>query len=768
MITIPSAWKVGANRDNWYNNQGTPIWFIRIVAYETTLRISNEKLTLHETDVGWAQYDNRFFDSLNKITMALNFLKGKAGATGQMGQTDLKIANGIVDGVCFKDEYNMDEFINAEVDIWYAPKEASPPYEQGVNVMRVYKGIVTNAKENPKTVTLTINENSNTKHKKVPLRYDEFNVAHSTGWTIPEENIAKVMPISFGEGIFKAYHCDTTDNGTRYYFIGYTYKDIRTSFRTVLYYWEPNEKRYKVIDSAKWTELSYLGGDLKLIRFDVSQLAIYSEMANYLIPSVYVYMHNGLPLALNGDKLADKKKATTSDASNTRARDVSGGFSIGVWESVYNLTFKKTQFDLRGNFDLYIVADVSYENSGAVKRWETRFTWDGNTVTQDHTMYDDDGGAPPHYYCAWIPEEWLNEGYNPNETPASAGLLKKNVSPNDLNALNHILCQLKPLTNPITINEAYTYEASLMQVMLSLPKDMYVKDGFLNNNPQSLIEFIFNQCLNIPSTDIVFDNFIEDHKVDGQIFEEIDSYELFAKIANELGFIFYEDQDSKERFIDIAPGDSVYEITDSDIVRAKDKSLMINKCRTSQDVFSAFFVDYCKQYATGDYQASKYVTKDAHNLGHIDSTLMQQLCQDAHDYYRSEKRLTVKLDYIRDSNTAETILAKLVQFYSRKRVIVAFIATPRIIDLELGDQVRINTSFYSSSQNFYIAGKDIDPKTGLIEYIAFETPWDSSGLVRDMESLERINESSEVWKLVDSAACQDQEAINETEEHGLI
>lgn len=755
MITLPVSWQVGTNRDNWFNNRGTPLYFIRIVSPTGTLRLGNERLSFHEIDEGWAEYDNRHFISIGSIQFALNFLQGQAGAVGQMGETRIVISNAYVDGVRFKDLYNIDDYMYGQVDIWYCPKECGAPYEEGVNVIRKYKGVLTNAREDPDKIILKINEQSNTKHKKVPSRIDEFSEENSLGWEVPDVSVNKIVPICFGSGIFKAYHCNTIDNGTRYYYLCYHYPEIRSSRNLDLFYFEPTTKRFKQVEETKFSELGYLGNTLYLVRFDVSLLPIYEELRKFITPDSVVVYNNfqSIPYAINGNKVKDGKKATTADASENVAYLFTPQDS---WHTPYRLTFKKEQFDLRSNFDMYFVADFSVSSTEGLKRWEAKATWIVETATFGSALWDWDV-ATSHYICCFIPEDWINEGYDPNQN-LSVGLIKKNVAPDDLSATVNIYVAEKSLTNPATNRPCYLYEAGLCQVALALPRDFYVQDDFLNNTTQEAIAFVFQNFLNISASDIIFENFTTDYKIDGQVYEEKDSYDLFMEFANQFGYIFFEDHDSKERFIEIAPADSVYEITDDDIVD-DEGVLEIQKYRTDEDVYSAFFVDYDKNYATFEHEKSAYVTKDNTNCIHVDGATLKEFCQDAYDYYATEKRLTFKLDYVRDRETAERILAKLVQFYSRKRIIIKLNTTLRLTDLEIGDQVKINSSFFSSANNFYVAGKSEDSDANRIEFILFEAPWTSAGLIRSLTEMVQMNEDvTAIIKLADEETEQLNEA----------
>jgi hypothetical protein len=213
-----------------------------------------------------------------------------------------------------------------------------------------------------------------------------------------------------------------------------------------------------------------------------------------------------------------------------------------------------------------------------------------------------------------------------------------------------------------------------------------------------------------------------DYLVEGQIYEEHESYDLFSALANQFGIIFYEDDTGRERFINVAPISPMLSITDDDILLSGE-SPFIEITRTDKDVFSSFYVDYQKFIPENDYERSAYVTPDNHNLIHVDAPMLQQLCHSALVTYNTEKRLTVKLDYVCDGETAERILAKLVQMYSSKKYVIRMQTSWRLCDLEIGDQVRLQMSAFSSERNFYVAGITADAETMIVDLTLFESPW---------------------------------------------
>lgn len=186
--------------------------------------------------------------------------------------------------------------------------------------------------------------------------------------------------------------------------------------------------------------------------------------------------------------------------------------------------------------------------------------------------------------------------------------------------------------------------------------------------------------------------------------------------------------------------------------------------RTAKEVFSSFYVDYQKNIATKNYEASKYVTKDNHNLTYIDAVNMKLLCYNAYQNYNTEKRMSVKLDFVRDDETAERILGKLVQFYSKKRKVIRFKSSLRIMDLEKGDQVTINTSIFGSTQNYYIVGITMDYVAKTIEWILLESPWVGAGVSKVINETMAINEATHFHTGI---MVNETEAINENVVHYL-
>jgi hypothetical protein len=264
-----------------------------------------------------------------------------------------------------------------------------------------------------------------------------------------------------------------------------------------------------------------------------------------------------------------------------------------------------------------------------------------------------------------------------------------------------------------------------------LPKkaiEYYVYGDWDQRTMSAVIDCLFGpHLLNLDSSLIVKENFLTDYKIDAQINERIDSYELISGICEELGFLFYEDELGRERFIDLVPLDYKYEITHNDIL-FKDKDLLAEVTKAENPVYSEFRVEYKKHIVTGEYETNRYVTKDFENLDHVDPAALQDLCLAAYNE-GVRKNMVVQLKYVRDDETAEQILAKLVQFYTRKFKVINYATTLRLLDLEIGDQVRFNVDeYYETSYNYYIMRKRTNYLNNLMEFTLLETPWEQAGL----------------------------------------
>jgi len=438
MKTLPTQWRLGkTSRDFWYNNRGTPIILVRIQRLGGGyIRLSNAEITYKEENGIKYNYSADYFTGISEIGMSLDLLGGYPGATGQLGQCTISINDGELDGLRFTEIYELDQFINATVDVFLTFNEVTL---EDANSIQIYKGVITNYLRDGIFITLSVNDFSTTKHKNIPSRVDEFKEKHSSGWTVPDNNVGKVIPICFGTGMYRAYLVDIVEGTPRYYHVAYHYKDTRITPKASLFYYDPQLRRFIDVPVLWYEEVSYLSGDLYLIRFDINDFAeIAAEMHHYIsCHKVDVsYSDTGYPKVIYEAKLYDRKKIDTTYAASNNEWMFSSSYSgaFGAW-------FHKNLFEDKGNFDLYVHFEASYPTGaeGNPNEWTGQFHSGWFDLEPEFLVKDEWDAVNSHAYNSFIPLEYLPEGYAPSSEPL---LLQKNMKMSDI-ITNFPYCSLR-------------------------------------------------------------------------------------------------------------------------------------------------------------------------------------------------------------------------------------------------------------------------------------------------------------------------------------
>lgn len=116
------------------------------------------------------------------------------------------------------------------------------------------------------------------------------------------------------------------------------------------------------------------------------------------------------------------------------------------------------------------------------------------------------------------------------------------------------------------------------------------------------------------------------------------------------------------------------------------------------NIFTSFKLNYFYNYGKQNYEKSFYVDKNSYTSGGtVISTTEKTLCESAETNYRIKNNFEYSSDWIYDLTTAEYLLQKLVNWFTKQRMIVTW-TTPLsdgsidYIKYELGDQVVLTNS----------------------------------------------------------------------------
>lgn len=741
MKTIPSAWKPTGDRDDWYNNNGTPILFIRVLKVNGEyFRMSTFYSSFKEEGGVPRLYDDKFLKMVTPIDQKLNTTGKKVGATSQMSQLSITINNGEIENEQFTDLCSLNSLVNAKVEIWLCFKECS---EYSIdNSMKFPCGLISGFHFKGDVITLKVNEYSHLKQKEIPYTVKEFHDKYpqTPAWTIPETHKNKIIPITIGEGIFKltAVSNPITVTTTKFA-IGHPIPDgISTNGKML--YWVDEVKNYKGIKDDAITLARDLPSDIHTAQID--SMWLMPEEARGLI-RIQPYDITEIFGSCFGDKDAIKDGAIGTIAKfgwTIAETDVAyvghNTLTFETWISIWKLKFKRDLFPKNLIFDIYVCGDYIY--AGANENPKARWGFDPTNITDGLMGYlyparfdlfvEGEGGSQGRgSFATRLMSEVGSDCYRRN-TDEYYVKVATQANYNDLTA-DDIEIMIK-LWREDADDFTRTYQCHECYIaILPLPplRDFYIQGAYGNDTFQDAIKAIFDSYLGLPSgTYTSFLNFARNYDLDGQINKRIDSHKLLSTWAEEFGIIFNEDEDGIAKFIDINSKAADYSMTDDDIVEDKDGILQMEYEKYTRDVYSRFEVNYKLNIATKEYETTRYVTKGNNNLTELGSTridAMTDLCQDAYDDFDTDKKISINLDFVRGDESAEEILEKLVLLFTMKPDLIRVNSIAlRCIDLELGDQIDFNCRDYTAQRSFLVLGK----RTNYAQNISFELlelPW---------------------------------------------
>ncbi len=141
-----------------------------------------------------------------------------------------------------------------------------------------------------------------------------------------------------------------------------------------------------------------------------------------------------------------------------------------------------------------------------------------------------------------------------------------------------------------------------------------------------------------------------------------------------------------------------------------------------ENIFTKFRLRYFYDYGKGDYLKEIYVDKNSFpSTATILSATEQTLCSDAETNYQVSQLFEYSSMNIYDDATAERMLQKKIEWYTKQRLVVryitALVGASDFIKYEKGDQVKLNFSKgiptgLNNSSMFMITEKIITPLIG--------------------------------------------------------
>lgn len=152
---------------------------------------------------------------------------------------------------------------------------------------------------------------------------------------------------------------------------------------------------------------------------------------------------------------------------------------------------------------------------------------------------------------------------------------------------------------------------------------------------------------------------------------------------------------------------------------------LVNGGLTSLDnVYSKYILNYNLDDAKQDYKLSYSVSPLGYTTGLTGGSTLQTTCQDVVTNYKIKREFIYNSDWIKDDATAGYFITKLVNWYSKQRLMVTWGGDVKTyLKYEIGDQVKLNYSnlipnALNNSAYFMVMSKEIVIRKGA-PYIIF-------------------------------------------------
>lgn len=226
-----------------------------------------------------------------------------------------------------------------------------------------------------------------------------------------------------------------------------------------------------------------------------------------------------------------------------------------------------------------------------------------------------------------------------------------------------------------------------------------------------------------------------DWKLAGAIFGKRPNYrDIVKEICFEFGMINYSAPDDTENFysIDI---ETVSKTITQEMILMDGNIQAVNYSYTpSTDLYNRIEVNYQKNYATGYYGKTMYFANDGSAstdgfsllTGSVIGDIYTRLSNVKDIYQLNDSIKSINLDFVRDLETAERILANAIRWNTRTKAIVTIRGTINdFYDLEIGNQVDLNLGGLPnrvSNAQYIIIKKRINIDKTNIELTLLEIP----------------------------------------------
>lgn len=762
MLTIPTAWKRGsADRDVWYNNRGTPMYFIRITPEDRAQIRLATKTTMFQEEGGTERlYESDYLQGVPSISQKVNMGDDTVGAVGEMGTTTLTINNGKVGSYNFLEHHSLelDDLVNAIVDMWicfWEVENVQPGYHPSTDrfgittSLKMYTGRIANYSYHGAEIVLTIEDWAVIHDREMPLTLTDLKNKYGAAMTILDKMTNAVVPLCFGKGWFVIQPACNADGSTIQYelILGWPITSAITNEH--MGYWDAQSNQYVIFGSPYYTisynaARYYSAATMKLLydlHPDFKQWKIISPKSiTELMPRANSVEKAWIDGSVNTENFIDNITSNKMFAY-VLVGDLTPYYT---WVPCWTLNFDKEEFPEDEPFNLYMITDVTFHGTTATGNFSLRFapsigTWllPQLSDTASTILTGAEIKIASRYWANCFQEAFQDAKYNRTHNPLV--LLMEQDEVGDTIPDNGFSIDIEG-RNDAGVATGFSmagHEAAIFLVHLMPQTKMAIHGTYPTGTIQDAINLVIDYFADLDSSIYVsYINFLQNYVFGGEVQELTTIYDFFCEIAKQCGLMFVETAEGKWKFIDLYGGSRTlypldYTVTDDDILMDDTGVEIISFSKLQREVYNAFDLQWDKNHANGEFDKTTYLSASDHNLtvltaAEIDQ--MKQWCNEAATKYGAKKKLRLTCEFIGHDTaicqqTSEEYLFRAVEWFTHKPTIVNFTTSLRMIDLEVGDSIAFGLDLYTSTHDFIVISKKIDNTGRTIEFECIETRW---------------------------------------------
>lgn len=298
------------------------------------------------------------------------------------------------------------------------------------------------------------------------------------------------------------------------------------------------------------------------------------------------------------------------------------------------------------------------------------------------------------------------------------GLFRANQNPVRRKMSNYLgYCKLSPTASGGDPSFQYRWEdvqppprlkGNIFVKMKGAKFDSWITDGRSNGWNQNdlivcpvyIIEEILRTELGFTTADININAF--DHignKTNGtrranicagKIDEEMDALDVIKNICKNALLLYWTDSQGKANITDFVydPTTRVLDIVKLTSPQRGASSVKVYKS-SLKNIYTDYYVEYKKNYGTGNYEGLAYALGDA-SYSETGLMVVAALARYTAEKYNKRQEMRIQANWIRDEGTAGYLIVRLARWFCLQHYIVEFTTTLNALDLEIGDNVKVD------------------------------------------------------------------------------